>query len=128
METYQFSAIYEGSAVAFSPGSTFVATATRNTVFVRSSKSLQAVRQWDCAAGDATGAVVIDDVKWSTNGSRLLASSKQSSCAWVLDLACDNPVAFIDVALVDTDWGFDDIRVWTDAVRRPLSSTTDRSR
>lgn len=121
METYQFSVIHEGSAVAFSPGSTFVATATSNTVFVRSANTLQAVRRWVCAAtAQAESTVVIDDIKWSNNGSRLLASSKQSNCVWVLDLSCEDPIACVEGSLVETDWGLDDVRVWSDAVRGAL--------
>lgn len=118
METYQFSAIHEGSAIAFSPGSTFVATATKNVVYVRSAKTLQTVRQWVCAAAEATDSVVINDIKWSSNGSRLLAYSKLSECAWVLELSFKEPVARMEGPHVDTDWGLDDALTWTEAVRR----------
>ncbi|EJT48276.1 hypothetical protein A1Q1_02695 [Trichosporon asahii var. asahii CBS 2479] len=115
MESFQFSALHEATAIAFSPGSTFVATATQNTILVRSAKTLQVVRQWDCDTNEASGLIVIDDIKWSGNGTRLLAASKHSDCAWVLDLSCEKAIARVEAPHVRTDWGLDDIRIWTEA-------------
>lgn len=125
MESFQFSALHEATAIAFSPGSTFVATATQNTILVRSAKTLQVVRQWDCDTNEASGLIVIDDIKWSGNGTRLLAASKHSDCAWVLDLSCEKAIARVEAPHVRTDWGLDDIRIWTEAVRPSFSFWAD---
>lgn len=116
METFQFSVINSASAIAYSPGSTFIATATGSTLLVRSAKTLQAVRHWECVAEEVSSAFVIDDIKWSSNGSRLLASSKSSSCTWVLDLSCPSPIARIDGPHTEAAWGVDDVLIWSDAV------------
>ncbi|GMK58202.1 hypothetical protein CspeluHIS016_0502340 [Cutaneotrichosporon spelunceum] len=76
MDNYQFSNTYRASCVAYSPGSTFIATALKDKVHIRSTSSLESIRTWACSLPDEPSTsclqdVTIDTLDWSPGGSFL---------------------------------------------------------
>jgi hypothetical protein len=102
---YDFSQIYHSSTLAFSPGTTFVASSHHNRLIVRSSATLAIVRTWLCRppfsppAGSSSSStsrksdpkedLEIDTLLWSADSLCLLAFSSEARTAWVFGLAED---------------------------------------
>lgn len=124
MDAYQFSQLYAGSCVAFSPGSTFLATATEDSVIVRASTTLDPVRTWTCTLPDPSSsrAVQISSLSWSPNGSRLLAQSTSAGVSWVFDLADDLQICRLSGEMTRAEWVGDDVVALSERVRRTGSS------
>jgi WD40 repeat protein len=126
MDNYQFSKVYRASCVAYSPGSTFIATALLDKVSVRSTSSLECIRTWTCAAPDgpstsSTPDVTVDRLDWSPSGGCLFAFSHARGLVWVFDLAQDHVVARVGGDILKAEWGQDDLLTETDRVRdRPV--------
>lgn len=130
MDSYQFSPIHQATAVAFSPGSTFIASADGDHVQIRSTTTLGIAKTWVCAAPQPVAsssrfpeALVVDKLQWSSNGSRILASSTKSACAWVFDLAQEDQRAGLSGDVTRAEWGTDnDILAWSERVSDQFSS------
>ena len=95
MSGYDFSQLYHANIIAFSPGSTFTATAHGRRVIIRSTDSLSIVRTFQCLPSTpgpttATAAVkdasIIDHLSWSADSLYIIASSSRTSTAWVFGL------------------------------------------
>lgn len=89
---YDFSQLYHSSIAAFSPGSTFLATAHGRRVIVRSTTALTIVRTFQCLGGVASSSkqidsVYIDQVSWSADSLYILAFSTKAATAWIFGLA-----------------------------------------
>jgi hypothetical protein len=97
---YDFSQLYHSSIVAFSPGTTFLATAHHGRIVVRSSATLAIVRTWLCSPqipplaasssmhkADSNEVGAIDQLLWSADSLYLLAFSSGAKTAWVFGLA-----------------------------------------
>lgn len=123
MDTYQFSETTAASCVAFSPGSTFIATASEDRIVVRSSATLSAVRTWTCTLPDPSSsrAVNINSLQWSTSGSRLLAQSSSCGVAWVFDLAEDQVLSRLSGDIARAEFGLDDVVALSERVGRSVS-------
>ncbi|KLT39499.1 WD40 repeat-like protein [Cutaneotrichosporon oleaginosum] len=117
MEDYQFSKVYKANSAAYSPGSTFIATASQNTVVIRSTSSLESIRTWACAVpdrsrGDSSSThgvheVIIDYLEWSPGGTHLLAFSHSNGLVWVFDLPKNEVVARVGGDVLEATWGGD---------------------
>lgn len=90
---YDFSQLYHSSTAAFSPGSTFLATAHGRRIIVRSSASLSIVRTFQCLGGSPsastsrqTDTVTIDQVLWSFDSMYVMAFSLRAMTAWIFGL------------------------------------------
>nr|XP_018265096.1 uncharacterized protein I303_03279 [Kwoniella dejecticola CBS 10117]OBR87254.1 hypothetical protein I303_03279 [Kwoniella dejecticola CBS 10117] len=98
-DSYDFSQLYHASLVAYSPGTTFLATVFQNRIIIRSTSTLQIVRTWSCSHTASTsiassskaseGHVKIDSVEWSEDGLYILAFSASAKTAWVFGLASE---------------------------------------
>ena len=116
MDTYQFSQVHPATAVAYSPGSTFIATALAGSVSIRLTSSLDCVRTWACHAPETTSRWTIDSLQWSTNGSRVLAHSSKLGSAWAFDLTSEEAICRLS-GVPKVEWGGDDVVSFTDRVR-----------
>lgn len=116
MDAYQFSEIHSASAVAFSPGSTFVATAWNASVHIRSTSNLEAVQAWQCESSTSSGSRwVLDGLQWSPSGSKIIAFSSKLGTAWVFDLTSREELC--KLAGVDgVEWGGELIVAQSDRV------------
>lgn len=129
MSGYDFSQLYHSSVLAYSPGSTFIATAHHNRIIVRSTTTIQIVRTWLCTpatpiASSSKSPVEfnIDILQWSEDGSYILAMGKGT--VWVFALAEEGSGASGEVAVVGegldgcvkAQWGSGgrSILVWSD--------------
>lgn len=129
MSGYDFSQLYHSSILAYSPGTTFIATAHQNRIIVRSTTTLQIVRTWLCtpstpvaSSSKAAAEISIDILQWSEDGSYLLVMGKGT--VWVFALAEEGSGASGEVAVigegldgcVKAEWGKGsrDILVWSD--------------
>jgi len=93
---YDFSQLYHASILAFSPGTTFIATAYQNRIIVRSSSSLSIVRTCLCllpsspsSSSSSRTVESMDQLSWSSDSLYLLAYSNKASTAWVFALTED---------------------------------------
>jgi hypothetical protein len=140
---YDFSQLYRSSALSFSPGTTFIATAHQNRIIVRSSSTLSVVRTWLCvfpsspaASGSSSRSTdSIDQLLWSSDSLYLLAFSSKANLAWVFGLTEDGngeggELARIDgegvERLVRVEWGTQarEVLAWSDyGVRRSTQSS-----
>ncbi|WVO13051.1 hypothetical protein L204_100661 [Cryptococcus depauperatus] len=104
---YDFSHIFNASVLAFSPGTTFIATAFHNRIVVRSTSTFQIVRTWVVTVKDIEASssrqgqysttspssqndpeeFEIDNLQWSGDGLYLLIHSSHAKMAWVYGLA-----------------------------------------
>lgn len=118
MDTYQFSEVHPASCVAFSAGSTFLATAVDGRIVVCSAGTLDPVRTWSCSLPDPAPSrgVVIDSLAWSVSGSRLLAHSSTFGAAWIFDLAEDQVIAQLSGDIARASWGVDEVIALSDRV------------
>ncbi|WVQ85730.1 hypothetical protein IAT38_007897 [Cryptococcus sp. DSM 104549] len=135
MSGYEFSQLFHASVLAFSPGTTFLATAHLNRIVVRSTASLQIVRTWACvkpteppvaasssrqgrldASTLASGSTssgseefLIDTLAFSSDSLYLLVYSAQAKMAWVYGLAEEGEAARIGgngvEGLSSVEWG-----------------------
>lgn len=129
MSGYDFSQLYHSSILAYSPGSTFIATAHQNRIIIRSTTTLQIVRTWLCMtstpiASSSKSPVEfgIDSLQWSDDGSYILAMAR--GIVWIFALAEEGngqsgEVAVIGEGLegcVKAEWGSRsrDILIWSD--------------
>lgn len=103
MSGYDFSPLYRSSLSAFSPGSTFLATAHQNRLIVRSVHNLSIVRAWDVknsggldgnastgqagSQGPASRSATIDEISWSDDGLYILVVSLSGQTVWVYGIA-----------------------------------------
>ncbi|CAK9783533.1 unnamed protein product [Cutaneotrichosporon oleaginosum] len=134
MEDYQFSKVYKANSAAYSPGSTFIATASQNTVVIRSTSSLESIRTWACAVpdrsrGDSSSThgvheVIIDYLEWSPGGTHLLAFSHSNGLVWVFDLPKNEVVARVGGDVLEATWGGDFLL--TQMERAAISSSRTR--
>lgn len=96
---YDFSQLYHSSVVAYSPGSSFLATIHGNRLIVRSTATLAVVRSFQClneadpSASSATSRILdepskqsIDQISWSNDSLYLLAYSAKAATAWIFGL------------------------------------------
>ncbi|WVR05544.1 hypothetical protein IAU60_002563 [Kwoniella sp. DSM 27419] len=144
---YDFSQLFHGSVLAYSPGTTFLAAVYQNRLIVRSTATLQIVRTWSCHRPQSARArtegeqVVIDSVQWSNDSMYILAHSVKSKLAWVFGLAEDGSGDCGEIAqiggegpegLVRVEWGrgANDVLAWSDYALKlsihDLSSGTTR--
>ncbi|WWD18198.1 hypothetical protein CI109_102648 [Kwoniella shandongensis] len=106
---YEFSQLYHSSILAYSPGTTFLATAHLNRIIIRSTSTLQIVRTWICVKPpsptttpslgsssrrpvdnvSSTGEYSIDQLSWSGDSMYILAYSAQAKTCWVFGLAVE---------------------------------------
>ena len=130
MSGYDFSQLYHSSIVAYSPGTTFIATAHQNRVIIRSTSNLQIVRTWLCAtptphastSKSPAAEFIIDTLQWSEDGSYILALG--SGTVYIFALAQEGNGSSGEVAkigeglegCVRAEWGRGsrDILVWSD--------------
>ena len=134
---YDFSQVYNASLSAYSPGSTFLATAHQDRIVVRSTSNLSIVRTYQCLpgaplAGPSRDTQGIETLSWSADGRYLLAYGKGE--AWVFGLAELGSGEGGEMArivggvegLVKVEWarGGREVLAWSDyGVRtRPLTS------
>lgn len=138
---YDFSQIYHSSTLAFSPGTTFLASSHHNRLIVRSSATLAIVRTWLCRAAssppasssssstsrksDSKEEFEIDTLLWSADSLYLLAFSSEARTAWVFGLAEDGSGDSGEIAriggegvegLVRVEWSSTgrDVLAWSD--------------
>lgn len=121
MDTYQFSKIYPATCIAYSPGSTFIATALFDKIVVRTTSTLECVRTWTCTLRDDTEGHTpdvpsIDHVEWSPGGAQILALSSATGVVWMFDLAQDGVVAKIGGDIVKAEWGEEDVLTQSERV------------
>lgn len=121
MDTYQFSKVHRAACLAYSPGSTFIATALLDKVHVRSTSSLESIRSWTCVFPEGYGSssrqeVTIEHLAWSSAGSRLLAFSSSAGLVWVFDMTQDDVVARIGGDIVKAEWGEEDLLAQSERV------------
>ncbi|WVQ71313.1 hypothetical protein IAR50_000841 [Cryptococcus sp. DSM 104548] len=125
---YEFSHLFSANTIAFSPGTTFLATAYLNRIVVRSTASLQVVRTWACirppealassskqkagcssAQDPVLDEFLIDSLQWSRDSLYLLVYSSQVKMAWVYGIAQEGESARIGGSgvegLVRVEWG-----------------------
>ncbi|BEI97961.1 hypothetical protein CcaverHIS631_0302600 [Cutaneotrichosporon cavernicola] len=126
MDNYQFSKVYGANCLAYSPGSTFIATALKDKVQVRSTSSLNCIRTWKCVLPDGpstsgTQDVVIDNLDWSPSGTCLLAFSDSRGLVWVFDLAQDQVVARVG-GVLQAEWAEEDLLTQTEGHFQVLAS------
>lgn len=129
MSGYDFSQLYHSSILAYSPGSTFIATAHQNRIIIRSTTTLQIVRTWLCipstpiaSSSKSSAEFEIDILQWSGDGQYILAMGRGT--VWVFALAEEGngesgEVAVIGEGLegcVKAEWGCRgrDILIWSD--------------
>ncbi|EIW73103.1 hypothetical protein TREMEDRAFT_42179 [Tremella mesenterica DSM 1558] len=89
---YDFSRLFNSSILAFSPGSTFLATAYQSRVIVRSTSNLSIVRTYQCLSASqsagpsrASEELSVEQLLWSSDGRYLLSYGRGN--AWVFGLA-----------------------------------------
>lgn len=136
---YDFSHLFPANALAFSPGTTFLAVAHQNRIIVRSTSTLQIVRTWECilppeattygpkelgsgsSVAEATSeAFSIDTLQWSSDSMYLLVHSKEAKMAWVYGVAQEGEAARVGgmgiEGLSRVKWGKGDREVlaWTE--------------
>ncbi|ODO12099.1 hypothetical protein I350_00885 [Cryptococcus amylolentus CBS 6273] len=127
---YEFSHLFSASTIAFSPGTTFLATAHHNRIVVRSTATLQVVRTWACTRPPAplpppfnkakptpstaqdplpADEFTIDSLQWSRDSMYLLVYSSQVKMAWVYGIAQEGESARIGgmgvEGLLRVEWG-----------------------
>lgn len=129
MSGYDFSQLYHSSILAYSPGSTFIATAHQNRIIIRSTTTLQIVRTWLCvpptpiaSSSKSIPEFSIDTLRWSGDGHYILAMGRGT--VWIFALAEEGNGQSGEVAMVGeglegcvkTEWGTRsrDILVWSD--------------
>lgn len=104
MSGYDFSPLYHASQLAFSPGSTFLATSHGDRLIIRSTSNLTIVRTWHLATpstSQQTGkARNIDSVQWSDDGLYILVFLKSSGEALVFGLAQEGDGEFGEIARI----------------------------
>lgn len=135
---YDFSHLYHSSITAFSPGSTFLATARGRRVIIRSTTALSIVRTFQCLSGVASSSkqadnITIDQLLWSSDSLYILAFSGKVATAWIFGLTEEGNGEGGEVAriggegvegLVRVEWGRGgrEILAWSDyGVSRPSS-------
>lgn len=134
---YDFSQLFRSSIIAFSPGTTFIATAHLNRIIVRSTANLAVVRTWLCQPSSPAAAASsskrtssedgfpIDSIQWSDDGMYILAFSAKTSSAWVFGLVEEGIGACGEMALlagegldglVHVEWaqGGREVLAWSD--------------
>ena len=127
---YDFSQLYHASLLAYSPGSTFLATAHLNRIIIRSSSTLSIVRTFQClsqaqASSSKTSDLIIDQLLWSADSLYLLAFSAKAHTAWIFGLTDDGPGDGGEVGrisgdgvegIVRVEWGRGDrdVLTWSD--------------
>ena len=84
MSGYDFSPLYHAAHLAFSPGSTFLATAHEKRVIIRSTNNLAIVRAWHLAS--LAPSDLVSSVQWSDDGLYILVFSRSAGAAWVFGL------------------------------------------
>ena len=131
MSGYDFSPVYPSQTIAFSPGSTFLATAAGPRIIIRSVSTLNIVRTWligldapSASSSKSQGGSTITDLQWSKDGHHLLAFSKTAQIAWVFGLADDGSGDSGEIAriaggvegLVKVEWvrGGKDVFAWSE--------------
>jgi len=118
---YDFSNLFHASITAYSPGSTFLATAHLRRIIIRSTASLSIVRTFQCLGGHSaasssrhTDNVTIDQLSWSADSLYVMAFSSKASTAWVFGLTDEGNGEGGEVAriggegpegLVRVEWG-----------------------
>lgn len=138
---YDFSQLYHATSLAFSPGTTFTATAYQNRIIVRSSTTLSVVRTWICVSPASHSSLsptrvgeTVDQLYWSSDSLYLLAFSSKSSSAWVFALTEDGDGEGGELAriggdgvegLVRVEWGKlgREVLAWSDYGVRTLKVT-----
>jgi hypothetical protein len=120
MDTYQFSQVLGATAVAYSPGSTFIATVQADKVSIRLTTSLEPVRTWTCSSGSEASASppvrwAIDSVQWSADGTRILAHSSKLASAWAFTLTGNEAVGRLK-GVDKVEWGGEDVVSISDRV------------
>jgi hypothetical protein len=127
---YDFSQLYHASVLAFSPGSTFLATIHNRRLIIRSTSTLSIVRTFQCIGGAASSSksndhVTFDQLLWSSDSLYVLAFSAKAATAWIFGLTDEGngeggEVAIIGGQGVDglsrVEWGKADreILAWSD--------------
>ena len=133
---YDFSQLYHASVLAFSPGSTFLATIHNGRLVIRSTSTLSIVRTFQCllsqtslpvasSSKDISVIPIVDSLSWSANSLYLLAFSSKSRTAWIFGLTEEGKGEGGEVAriggegiegLVRVEWGRGgrDVLAWSD--------------
>jgi hypothetical protein len=129
---YDFSQLYHSSVAAFSPGSTFLATAHGRRIIIRSSASLSIVRTFQCLGGSPaastsrqTDTVTIDQLLWSFDSLYVMAFSTKAMTAWIFGLTEEGKGQGGEVArlggegvegLIRVEWGRSgrEVLAWSD--------------
>lgn len=128
MSSYDFSPTYHSSVLAFSPGSTFIATAYIDRIVIRSTSTLQIVRTWHCLPSSPSTSksaeIQLSSLSWSSDGLYILAHAVKSGSAWVFCLTDEGNGDSGEVAkigagvegMIGIEWGKGsrDILVWSD--------------
>ena len=89
---YDFSQLFHCSSLAYSPGSTFLATIHGRRLIIRSTSTLSIVRTFQCLGGAASTSkqtdttVNIDQLLWSSDSFYIIAFSSKAMTAWVFGL------------------------------------------
>jgi len=136
---YDFSNLFHASITAYSPGSTFLATAHLRRIIIRSTASLSIVRTFQCLGGRSaasssrhTDNVTIDQLSWSADSLYVMAYSSKASTAWIFGLTDEGNGEGGEVAriggegpegLVKVEWGRGgrEVLAWSDfGVRLPV--------
>jgi hypothetical protein len=142
MSGYSFSQVYHASQVAFSPGTTFLATLHQNRLIIRQTSTLQVIRSFTIhprspstyiatstshlsrslasSSSSKPQEITLDHLQWSNDSLYISVFSKASSSVWIFSLTEEGNGEDGEVAQISSvkrvEWGRGrmgrDILIW----------------